>query len=252
MTQLLEVQDLTKRFGGLTAVSEVSFSVNKGEIFGIIGPNGAGKTTLFNVIAGHYRPSAGKVVFAGTDITAHSSDEIGRRGIARTFQAVHLFKKETVRENLRRAEIISRWHHPFALFARPASTAKIDLEDVARFVGLGDLLDVVAGGLSYGFQKILGIGMAMMVSPKLILMDEPAAGLNPSEKKEASRLVRRLRDERNISILIVEHDMPLVMDICDRILVVSQGKRIALATPDLIKADAKVIDAYLGENYEFA
>ncbi len=252
MTQVLDVQGLTKRFGGLTAVSEITFSVEKGEIFGIIGPNGAGKTTLFNVIAGHYKPTAGRVAFAGTDITAHSSDEIGRRGIARTFQAVHLFKKETVRENLRRAEVIARLNHPFALFSKTRPNGAVDLQDVARFVGLGPLLDVVAGGLSYGHQKILGIGMAMMVSPKLILMDEPAAGLNPSEKKEASSLVRRLRDERGISILIVEHDMPLVMNICDRILVVNQGKRICLGTPDFIKADEKVIEAYLGENYEFA
>ncbi|WP_028710492.1 ABC transporter ATP-binding protein [Paracoccus pantotrophus] len=252
MTHLLEVRGLGKRFGGLTAVSDISFSVEKGEIFGIIGPNGAGKTTLFNVIAGHYRPSGGSVALNGRDITAHPSDEIGRLGIARTFQAVHLFQRETVRENLRRAEVIARLNHPFALLSRARSAETVDLEEVARFIGLEQQLDVEAGGLPYGHQKILGIGIAMMVSPKLLLMDEPAAGLNPSEKKEASTLVRRLRDERGISILIVEHDMPLVMNICDRILVVNQGKQIALGTPDAIKADEKVIDAYLGENYEFA
>lgn len=252
MTHLLDVQGLTKRFGGLTAVSDVSFNVNRGEIFGIIGPNGAGKTTLFNVIAGHYRPTAGAVTFAGADITAHSSDRIGRSGIARTFQAVHLFKRETVRENLRRAAAISRLSHPAALLSRPPPSPGADIDEVARFIRMEGLLDAVAGSLSYGFQKVLGIGMAMMVSPQLLLMDEPAAGLNPSEKREASILVRRLRDECGISILIVEHDMPLVMGICDRILVVSQGKQIALGTPQTIKSDAKVIDAYLGETYEFA
>jgi branched-chain amino acid transport system ATP-binding protein len=252
MGHLLEVQGLSKRFGGLTAVSNVSFSVDKGEIFGIIGPNGAGKTTLFNVIAGHYRPSAGTVAFDGHDITGHYSDEIGRRGIARTFQAVHLFKEETVAENLRRAEVLARCHNPFAYAFHRSRPDSANLEGVAGFIGLSGNLDSVAGSLPYGLQKILGIGMAMIVSPKILLMDEPAAGLNSSEKRAASTLIRRLRDERGLSILLVEHDMPLVMGICDRILVVNQGKPIALGTPNVIKADAGVIEAYLGEDYEFA
>jgi len=252
VTQLLRVEGLSKRFGGLAAVSNVTFSVENGEIFGIIGPNGAGKTTLFNVIAGYYRSSGGKIVFDGTDISNRSSDQIGRLGMARTFQAVHVFKTETVRENLRRAGVIGRLHSPFALFASSTRHRVVDEEEVAEFIGMRGLMDVVAGGLAYGFQKILGIGMAMMASPKLILMDEPAAGLNPSEKKEASLLVRRLHKERGMSILIVEHDMPLVMGICERILVVNQGKQIALGTPAEIRSDATVIDAYLGDSYEFA
>jgi branched-chain amino acid transport system ATP-binding protein len=256
MRPLLDVQGLTKRFGGLTAVCEVSLAVEPGEIFGIIGPNGAGKTTLFNVIAGHYRPTGGTVVFEGRDITGQSSDEIGRRGIARTFQAVHLFKQETVAENLRRAAVIARCHNPFAylLRRRRAGTraGTVERDEVARFIGLADLLGNTAGSLPYGLQKALGVGMAMMVSPKLLLMDEPAAGLNPSEKHAMGNLIRRLRDERGISILLVEHDMPLVIGVCDRILVVNQGKPIALDTPDVVKADAAVIDAYLGEEYEFA
>jgi branched-chain amino acid transport system ATP-binding protein len=252
MATLLEVQGLTRRFGGLLAVSDVSFTMDAGEIFGIIGPNGAGKTTLFNVIAGHYRPTAGRVAFDGYNITGHSSDEISRRGIARTFQAVHLFKHQTVAENLRRAGVMGRHHNPLAYFFQGRHAAAADPNEIARFISLAGHLDTIAGSLPYGLQKLLGVGMAMMVSPKLLLMDEPAAGLNPSEKKAASVLIQRLRDECGISVLLVEHDMPLVMGICDRILVINQGKTIALATPAAVKADATVIDAYLGEEYEFA
>jgi len=252
MASILEVDALTRRFGGLTAVAGVSFSVEASEIFGIIGPNGAGKTTLFNVIAGHYRPSAGRVFFGGQDITARSSDWIGRCGIARTFQAVNVFQEQTVAENLRRAEVIARHHNPLTYLVNRARPTKAEIDEVADFIGVSGHLDAPAGSLAYGLQKILGIGMAMMASPKLLLMDEPAAGLNPSEKRAAGRLIKRLRDERGISILIVEHDMPLVMGICERILVVNQGKSIALDTPAQIKADPQVIEAYLGEDYEFA
>ncbi|CAN5725509.1 high-affinity branched-chain amino acid ABC transporter ATP-binding protein LivG [soil metagenome] len=252
MSNLLEVQRLTRRFGGLTAVSDVSFTVKKAEIFGVIGPNGAGKTTLFNVIAGHFPPSAGTAMFEGQDISGESSDAIGRRGIARTFQAVHVFEQQSVAENLRRADVMARRHDPFSYFTNRRKRGGADLHEVARFIGLAELLDVPAGSLSYGLQKILGIGMAMMAEPKLLLMDEPAAGLNPSEKKEAGALIRKLRDELGMTVLLVEHDMLLVMGICDRILVINQGKPIALGTPAAVKADAAVIDAYLGEDYEFA
>jgi len=253
MPELLEVRGLTKRFGGLTAVSKVSFSVSDGEIFGIIGPNGAGKTTLFNVIAGHYRPTGGTVALGGHDISGHSSDEIARRGIARTFQAVHVFGTHTVRENLRRAEVLRLRNSPRAYFSSRKAAVEADrLGRVAGFVGLGDVLGLPAGGLAYGLQKMLGIGMAIMAAPRLLLMDEPAAGLNSSEKKEAGLLIRRLRDELGITILLVEHDMPLVMGTCDRILVVNRGEPLALGTPAQVKADASVIDAYLGEDYDFA
>lgn len=249
---LLQVDGLIRRFGGLTAVSNVSFAVHSGEIFGIIGPNGAGKSTLFNVIAGHFRPSAGTVVFGGHNISGHSSDEIGRRGIGRTFQAVHVFAEQTVAENLRRAGVIARSHSPLAYFSCRATASAVDVAEVARFIGLTDVLDNPAGGLAYGLQKILGIGMAMMAAPRLLLMDEPAAGLNPSEKRAMGALIRKLRKQRGITILLVEHDMPLVMSSCDRILVINQGKPIALDTPAAVKSDRSVIEAYLGEDYEFA
>jgi branched-chain amino acid transport system ATP-binding protein len=252
MDQILEVRELTKRFGGLTAVAGVSFDMRPGEIFGIIGPNGAGKTTLFNVIAGFFRPTSGNVALEGHDITGHASDEIARRGIARTFQAVHNFGQHTVAENLRRSEVIARCFSPFAYLANRRKKSGPDIGEVADFIGLSPSLESTAGSLAYGQQKVLGIGMAMMVSPKLMLMDEPAAGLNSSEKRVVGQLIRKLRDERGVSILIVEHDMLLVMGLCDRILVVNQGKPIAIGTPDEIKQNSQVIDAYLGEDYEFA
>lgn len=251
MPAMLEVDQLSKRFGGLIAGDNICFSVQVGQIFGVIGPNGAGKTTLFNIIAGHLPPTAGRVLFEGRDITGHSSDRIGRSGIGRTFQAVHVFKNASVRENLRRAEVIALRHHPFAYLSRRKS-ARADQCEIAKAFGLADQMDSIAGALPYGLQKMLGVGMALMSSPKLLLMDEPVAGLNPSEKLAARDVIRRLRDDWGITILLVEHDMPLVMDLCDRILVVNHGKPIALGTPAEIRSNTEVIDAYLGEEYEFA
>ena len=148
--------------------------------------------------------------------------------------------------------MIARQHGPLAYFSNRKVAPVIDLNEVAEFIGLSSILGSMAGSLAYGQQKVLGIGMAMMVSPKLMLMDEPAAGLNSSEKRVVGQLIRKLRDERGVGVLIVEHDMPLVMGVCDRILVVNQGKSIAMGTPTEIKADSGVIDAYLGEDYEFA
>lgn len=252
MSAMLEVSNLVKRFGGLVAVSDVTFSVEPGEIFGIIGPNGAGKTTLFNAIAGYFPPSSGSVRLEGGEIAGKASDVIARLGIARTFQAVHNFKEHSVRENLRRAEVVARCHNPMAFLRHRHRDSDVSIEAVAEFVGLGDLLDRTAGDMAYGQQKVLGVGMALMVAPRMVLMDEPAAGLNPSEKRTMGTLIRKLREERGISILLVEHDMPLVMGTCDRILVVNQGRPIALGTPETIKTDPKVIEAYLGEDYEFA
>jgi len=250
---LLKLHDVTRRFGGLTAVAGVSTDINKSEIFGIIGPNGAGKTTLFNVIAGYFPPSSGKVVFDETDISGQSSDRIARRGIGRTFQAVTVFQDHTARENLRRAAMVTRRYNPLVYFSsRNAGDESEVLQKMAQFTGLEPVLDNRAGSLSYGQQKMLGIGMALMGRPRLLLMDEPAAGLHTSEKKEAAQLIRRLRDELGITIVLVEHDMPLVMSVCDRILVLNRGTPLALGNPAQIKADQTVIDAYLGEEYDFA
>ncbi|MDB5847565.1 MAG: high-affinity branched-chain amino acid transport ATP-binding protein [Rhodoferax sp.] len=256
MTARMELRNISRRFGGLQAVADVSFSLQQGEILGVIGPNGAGKTTLFNLIAGIHRPSGGQVFYDGADVTGKSSDAIARLGMARTFQAVHAFKAETVRENLRRAGVLRRSHDPLAhlrhWLRREADGLAAEAEAVAAFTGLSAVVDNRAGGLSYGQQKILGIGMAMMQLPQLVLMDEPAAGLNPSEKQLVAELIRRMRDERQMEVLVVEHDMRLIIGICDRILVINQGRPIAIGTPAVIQADPSVIDAYLGVDYEFA
>jgi branched-chain amino acid transport system ATP-binding protein len=252
----LELRRLSKRFGGLQAVSDVSFAVQRGEIFGLIGPNGAGKTTLFNLIAGVHRPSGGQVLHDGDDITGRGSDVIARRGIGRTFQAAHTFKAETVRENLRRAALLQRSHTPWSHFrgASRYGAQAIDerCHQVAAFVGLDAQLDQMGGALAYGLQKMLGVAMALMTAPRLLLMDEPAAGLNPTEKRSMGELVRRLRDERGIDILLVEHDMRLVMGLSDRILVINQGRAIAVGTPQAVQADPAVIEAYLGSEHELA
>ncbi|MET4575017.1 ABC transporter ATP-binding protein [Ottowia thiooxydans] len=252
----LELRNLSKRFGGLHAVSEMSFSVQRGEIFGLIGPNGAGKTTLFNLVAGVHKPSDGQVLHDGVDVTGKGIDVIARRGIGRTFQAAHTFKLETVRENLRRAALLQRSYGPWVHFWGPRARNEAQIEEssqqVAAFVGLTGQLDQTGGALPYGQQKMLGVAMALMTSPGVLLMDEPAAGLNSTEKVAMGALIRRLRDERGIDILLVEHDMRLVMSLSDRILVINQGRRIALGTPEAVQADPAVIEAYLGGDHELA
>jgi branched-chain amino acid transport system ATP-binding protein len=252
----IELRNVGRRFGGLQAVADVSFAVQRGEIFGIIGPNGAGKTTLFNLIAGIYRPSAGQVFLSGRDITGMSCDGVARLGIARTFQGVHTFREQTVFDNLRRAALLAHSYDPLRhirhLWSQSTRDASHQCEAVAEFVGLADQLQTPAGNLSYGAMKVLGIGMALMQEPRLLLMDEPAAGLNPTEKQRLGGIIRRIRDERQIDVLLVEHDMRLIMGVCDRMLVMNQGRPIMVGQPEAVRADQRVIDAYLGGDYEFA
>jgi branched-chain amino acid transport system ATP-binding protein len=252
----LQVEGLRRNFGGIRALVDMSFETRRGEVFGVIGPNGAGKTTLFNVIAGSVSPSGGRVRFDGADITALPPERVARLGIARTFQATNIFERETVAENLRRAALLSRIFSPAAFvrscFSPAAGADAFRPGDVADFVGIGNCLDQRADTLSYGLQKLLGVAMAMMMQPQLMLLDEPAAGLNPTEKATMGALIRSLSRIRGIDVIVVEHDMPLIMQACDRILVMSFGKRIALGTPLDIRSDPTVIDAYLGAEYDFA
>ena len=248
----LHISDLSLSFGGLKALSGVSLDTRQGEIFGVIGPNGAGKTTLFNVIAGVYKPLRGSVAFLQRPIGGLAVDRIARLGIGRTFQAATVFKGASVRQNLLRAGEFAR--HPFPSLGRLLRSAQdgasadiqAEADAVLQFIAMQELAEAEASSLAYGHQKVLGVGMAMMTRPKMVLMDEPAAGLNSTEKVTMKNLIRRMRDERGISVLVVEHDMSLIMDVCDRILVLNRGVPIMTGTPQEVQAHPEVIDAYLG------
>ena len=250
---LLEVRNLSMRFGGLLAVDNVAFEVRRGQIFAIIGPNGAGKTTVFNCVGGFYRPTAGSVLLDGQPIDHLPSHRIARLGLVRTFQNVRLFKTMTVVENLlisQHAQLEARLLP--GLFKTPkyrrAETAA--LERAAFWlekVGLLAVANREAGNLAYGQQRRLEIARCMITHPKLLMLDEPAAGLNPQETRDLDRLINELRAEHGVSVLLIEHDMSLVMGISDEILVVEYGRPIATGVPAAIRANPKVIKAYLGE-----
>lgn len=257
MRTVIEVSGVSKHFGGIRAVDGVSFAMESGEIFGIIGPNGAGKTTLFNIITGMIPPSSGQIVFYGSDITGQPMDRIARCGVIRTFQSTTVFKNQTVSENLRRSHLFGRLSRPSWLLNRARvrhvnRAAEERIASVLAFIGFTGSANALAGDLPYGLQKILGVGMALAAEPKLLLMDEPAAGLNPSETKAMGELILRLRKELGIEIVLVEHDMKMVMNICDRILVLNHGEPISIGTPAEIQNNHAVIQAYLGTDHEFA
>ena len=253
MTALLETSGLTKRFGGLKAVDDVSFSMAEGELFGIIGPNGAGKTTLFNLVTGTLRPTFGEVRFRGDMLTGLKADAVARKGIVRTFQATTVFRETTVFDNVRRAHLLRTLHQPGRLLTGRAEwkASEAEAREILELLELDRFATQKARELPYGSQKLLGIGMALATRPQLLLMDEPAAGLNPNETRALAGLFARLRD-RGVDIVLVEHDVRLVMSVCDRILVLNYGQAIALGKPDVIRNDPQVIEAYLGGADEIA
>jgi branched-chain amino acid transport system ATP-binding protein len=236
---LLELEQVTKQFGGLVACHEVSLSVNDGEIVGLIGPNGAGKTTLFNCITGYYRPTSGKVRFDGQDITGWSPNLVSHRGIGRTFQVMRTFKEMTVLENVM-----------IGSFCRVASTgvARKEALKVLEFTGLLGKKDALGAGLTVGDKKRLELTRALATKPRLIMLDEAMAGLNEREVAEAIEMVRAIRDQ-GITVFLVEHVMEAIMPISDRVIVLNYGEKIAEGTPADICANEEVIKAYLGEDY---
>ena len=249
---LLDVKNLTKHFGGLTAVGDVTMHLNEGELVGLIGPNGAGKTTLFNLLTGVYEPSEGSVSLDRTLLNGKKPYKIASLGLSRTFQNIRLFKDMTVLENVLVGMANQNKSYVFASFLRLPKFYQSEEElrqkamDLLAIFNLDGDADTLAKNLPYGQQRRLEIVRALATEPKILFLDEPAAGMNPQETAELTQLIRQIKEEFNITIMLIEHDMSLVMEVTERIYVLEYGRLIAHGTPDEIKNNQRVIEAYLG------
>jgi branched-chain amino acid transport system ATP-binding protein len=247
---MLEIEGLYKRFGGLAALNNLELAVDSGEIRGVIGPNGAGKTTLFNVVSGLHRPTSGEIRFNGERISGLSAHRIAALGVVRTFQRVALFQDFNVLKNV---SIARHLHAEESVLGAILGTARaVERESQERaleildFIGLSHVKDEMAVNLPYGYQRALGVAIALAAEPKLLMLDEPVAGMNAAETEHMIDLIRRLRDERGVTVVLVEHDMRTVMSLCEKITVLNFGEKLAEGSPQQIRGDASVIEAYLG------
>lgn len=250
---ILELKNITKNFGGVTAISDTSLHINKNEIYGLIGPNGAGKTTIFNIITGNYKPSLGEVWLDGKNITNKKNHKIVSYGIARTFQNIRLFSSMSVEDNiLIGLDAKAKYSYLESMFRLPryfSSEKKIkaDAKEIMEFLGIWHFKDEKATSLSYGSQRKVEIARALATSPKLLLLDEPAAGMNPNETHELAELLFKIREKFDLTILLIEHDMKFVNHICDRVTVLDYGKIIFDGKIEDAVKDEEVIKAYLGD-----
>ena len=253
MSAQLEIAEVSKSFGGVLAVGRVSLEVRRGEILSVIGPNGAGKTTLLNMISGFYHPDSGRIALEGADVTNDSPSHRAELGIARTFQNIALFRGMTVLDNLMLGRHVRMKSGVLASFAywgfaqREEVAHRRRVEDIIDFLRIQDLRRRPCGSLAYGLQKRVELGRALALDPKILLLDEPMGGCNHEEKEDMARFILDVNHEWGTTIILIEHDMGVVMDISDRVAVLDLGQKIAEGTPDEVRADARVIKAYLGE-----
>src|SRR5258705_6093842 len=254
MTRLLSVEGLSKRFGGLEAVAGVGFEVAEGEILGIIGPNGAGKTTVVNLISGVIKPTSGKVSMAERDVTGMAPHVLVETGLVRTFQATTVFANQTVRENLLRGAFRQIYPGLLATLLNSASArsaggrADQHVDEVLRWLDLTRVQYQIASAMPYGYQKVLGMAIGLAARPRLIMLDEPAAGLSAEETDHVRDTIRLVRG-RGIAVVVIDHNMRFISDLCDRVLVMAQGRELAQGTPQDVLRNAAVIEAYLGKSY---